>query len=88
MSGFLSICPVRRFWERVEAVTNKVNVLRGVGITALNAIKTHCMHGHEFTPGNTKYYDRAKPNSRRCAICGKRIAKAFRDRKRAHHAVN
>ncbi len=37
----------------LEPVTNKVNVLRGVGPTAVNARKTHCCRGHEFTPENT-----------------------------------
>lgn len=38
----------------LEAVTIRVNVLRGDGITAKNAVKTHCVNGHEFTPANTK----------------------------------
>jgi hypothetical protein len=39
--------------DHLEAVTTRENVLRGVGITAQNAKRTHCIHGHEFTPGNT-----------------------------------
>lgn len=37
----------------MEPVTNKENVLRGVGVTAENARKTHCSDGHELTPENT-----------------------------------
>ena len=39
--------------DHLEAVTRRVNVLRGRGPTALNAVKTHCCRGHEFTAGNT-----------------------------------
>jgi hypothetical protein len=39
--------------EHMEPVTIGVNVLRGIGITAMNVRKTHCAHGHEFTPENT-----------------------------------
>lgn len=39
--------------DHLEAVTNRVNVLRGVGPSAKNAVKTHCLNGHEFTPTNT-----------------------------------
>lgn len=39
--------------EHLEVVTNKVNILRGVGAPAKNAVKTHCMRGHEFTGANT-----------------------------------
>ncbi len=37
----------------LEVVPNRVNVLRGVGPTAHNARKTHCLRGHPFTTGNT-----------------------------------
>jgi len=36
----------------LEPVTNKENLLRGEGWAAKNARKTHCVHGHEFTPDN------------------------------------
>ena len=37
----------------LEPVTHTENVLRGTGPTAINARKTHCNLGHEFTPENT-----------------------------------
>jgi hypothetical protein len=37
----------------LEPVSIGENVLRGEGITAQNAAKTHCMRGHEFTVENT-----------------------------------
>jgi len=36
----------------LEQVTCRENILRGVGIAALNSQKTHCPQGHEYTPEN------------------------------------
>ena len=49
----------------LEAVTQKVNVLRGIGITAQNAKKTHCVNGHEFTKKNTMQWS----GGRACKAC-------------------
>jgi len=49
----------------LEAVTIRENTLRGVGPTSINARKTHCNHGHEFTEQNT--YRTAK--GRYCVAC-------------------
>ena len=38
--------------EHLEMVTQKTNVLRGVGITAQNARKTFCKWGHKLPPYN------------------------------------
>jgi hypothetical protein len=38
--------------DHLEVVTMKVNVLRSTSPTAINATKTHCVRGHEFTPEN------------------------------------
>lgn len=54
--------------EHLEAVTNKENVLRGVGISAQNARKTHCARGHEFTPENTYNY-KGNRSYRCCRKC-------------------
>lgn len=43
-----------------------------------NAVKTHCKHGHEFTPENT-YVSPKKPNSRLCKEC-RRQSKRLRSR--------
>lgn len=37
----------------LEAVTPRENVMRGTNVVALNARKTHCKRGHEFTEENT-----------------------------------
>lgn len=34
--------------DHLEAVTNRVNVLRGVGATAVNARKETCPYGHKY----------------------------------------
>ena len=44
----------------LEAVTQAVNAARG-----LTATKTHCKHGHEFTPENTRF----ESDGRRCRQC-------------------
>lgn len=51
----------------LENVSNKENVLRGIGKTAVNSRKTHCRNGHEFTPENT--YLVPKRNTRHCKQC-------------------
>jgi len=60
----------------LEQVTNKENILRGQGLCAINARKTHCNHGHEFTPENT-YFD--KNNGRYCRICMSKRMKEYRN---------
>lgn len=52
--------------EHLEPVTHRENVLRGVGASARNAAKTHCVHGHPYTPENTYINFRG---SRECRIC-------------------
>ncbi len=55
-----------RRWGCASPVCGRINILRGTGPTARNAIKTHCDHGHEFTPENTY----AKPSGgRQCRAC-------------------
>lgn len=56
--------------SHLEAVTQRVNTLRGTGCAARNAVKTHCNHGHEFTRENTY----TSPAGRHCKTC-RRAAK-------------
>ena len=65
--------------EHLEQITNKENVLKGVGLTAINARKTHCMRGHEFTPENTYSYS----NQRICKICVSQYQKDYRQKKKS-----
>lgn len=57
--------------DHLEVVPNKENILRGDSPTAINARKTHCKHGHEFTPENTVRYPKqgGKYLSRECLAC-------------------
>ena len=55
--------------DHLEAVTSRVNLLRGIGIPAREAQQTACIHGHSFTPENT-YLDRQ--GHRSCNICRRR----------------
>ncbi len=51
----------------LEAVTSRENALRGTSVSAVNAAKTHCDSGHEFTPENTR--PRKVGVSRQCRAC-------------------
>jgi len=52
--------------EHLEPVSQRENVLRGVGPAAVNAAKTHCPQGHEYSPANTII----RPGrARRCKKC-------------------
>jgi hypothetical protein len=55
----------------MEPVTCRENILRGEGISAINFRKTHCIHGHEFTPENTHLI---AGNGRQCISC--RVSRA------------
>ena len=71
------LCRVRQCInpEHLEPVTNKENVLRGQGLAAQNARKTHCKNGHEFTPDNTMIYRGAnRPFMRVCRTCDRVVA--------------
>lgn len=62
------LCRVRHCVNpaHMEAVTDRVNTLRGVGPSAVNAVKTHCKHGHAFTEANTYVTSRGKRQCRPC----------------------
>ena len=40
----------------LEPVTNRVNILRGVSPSAVNARKAHCKRGHPFDEENTRLF--------------------------------
>ncbi len=72
------LCRVRHCVNptHLEPVTNRVNALRGVGIPARNARKTHCLRGHPFDAENTRWWR----GGRRCRTCGR----AYRAVKHPH----
>lgn len=54
----------------LEPVTARVNILRGVGLTARFARATHCVNGHAFDEANT-YYRNADKTHRSCRACSR-----------------
>lgn len=53
------------FYKHLELVTNKENVLRGEGPSAINKRKTYCIKGHPYDEQNTVYTKRG----RACRTC-------------------
>jgi HNH endonuclease len=66
--------------DHLAPVTNAENVLRGAGPTAINARKTHCHRGHEFTPENTYLNPKG---SRECRTCKRMNARRWRRQQRS-----
>lgn len=65
--------------DHLEAVTNRENILRGIGPTAQNAKKESCLNGHKFTKNNTYI---PGLNKRHCRLCHRvRCRKAAEKRK-------
>lgn len=79
------ICP-----QHLEPVTRQVNLLRGVGVSAKNASKTHCPKGHPYDELNTTF----RRGSRECKKCVKareslyRSSDAYREKMRNKYAKN
>ena len=63
----------------LEPVTQRENSLRGVSPAAVNATKTHCPKGHEYTPENTEM----DSGGRRCRICRRDYEVNRRPKRRA-----
>ena len=68
-------CRVRRCCnpDHLEPVTHVENMARGI-----NATKTYCKHGHEFTPENTY---RSRDGRRHCRQCNQRRNRKYRSKK-------
>ena len=72
----------------LEPVTRRENLVRGTGFIAVNAQKSHCLNGHEFSPENTEI---VRGSERRCITCRRnRDMKSYfnrgRDRRRQRRA--
>lgn len=52
--------------HHIEIVTNRTNVLRGIGLSARHARKTHCIRGHPFSGENLRIANRGE---RVCVAC-------------------
>jgi HNH endonuclease len=60
----------------MEPVPKRTNLLRGVGVGARNAQKTHCSNGHPFTPENTRI--RPGNGQRICLQCHRERMRKYR----------
>lgn len=65
--------------DHLEAVTQRINTLRGVGPTAKNAVKTHCSKGHELSGNNV----RILRDRRYCQECSRIYSRDYQRRKYA-----
>lgn len=61
--------------DHLNTITDKENVLNGVGISVVNAKKTHCKYGHPFNKKNTYI---KSDGARACVPCGLTRAKRYR----------
>jgi HNH endonuclease len=77
------LCRVRSCCNphHLEPVSSRENTLRGIGVTARNALKTHCPRGHPYDEQNTKR-DR-NSNGRKCRTCCNASMREARARTRA-----
>ena len=64
----------------LEPVTMRENLLRGIGLTAVHAQKTHCINGHPLTGDNLQ--SRAQSAESRWRVC-RACQKLYRDRHNA-----
>lgn len=82
------LCAVRHCVNpaHLEPVTHRENLLRGSGFAAVNAAKTHCPYGHEYTPENT--YTSPHPDGGRiCRTCKRERDARARARRRADRSA-
>ena len=70
--------------EHIELVTNKENILRGIGACATNAQKTHCPRGHPLVEENLVKY-RSEKGGRECKTCAYENGKIHKQRYRENH---
>lgn len=66
--------------EHLEPVTNRENILRGEGVAAVNARKTHCLREHPLSGANLWVNRRGQ---RQCRTCKRDRLRAWREGRRA-----
>lgn len=69
--------------DHLEAVTQRENLLRGVGRCAINARKEHCKRGHPLSGDNLIVYPNGYRNCRECRNMADRQRRAVRRKKAA-----
>lgn len=68
--------------NHLQPVTSSENVKRSTGPCMQNASKTHCAHGHEFTPENTAPIPGRLSGGRRCRTCSALASRRQKQRAR------
>lgn len=68
--------------QHLEAVTPRINILRGESLAARIHRSGHCKWGHEMTPENT-YVPPSAPTTRMCRACTRRRHQERRARRGA-----
>jgi hypothetical protein len=63
----------------LEIVTNRVNILRGIGPTATNSKKTHCLHGHLLSGANLRILPQGRRRCRTCHRLARRLSRCPHD---------
>lgn len=63
----------------LQPSTNKENVLRGIGISARNAKKTHCKRGHPLSGENLKvgHWKAKGRTNRQCRTCLRMLNRGY-----------
>lgn len=64
--------------NHLEIVTNRENVLRGNGLTAINHRKTHCTKGHPLSGANLYLYQKGNTIERSCRECRRVCRRAWK----------
>lgn len=64
--------------DHLEAVTPVENVLRGIGRSAINRRKTHCLRGHPLAGENLLLVHGGR--HRQCRECARNRTRAWRER--------
>lgn len=72
--------------EHLEAVTPRENTMRTDNVVAVNARKTVCKNGHEFTPENT-YIRPGEHGARSCRKCVNAASVRRNERRRQERAA-
>jgi hypothetical protein len=76
------LCRVRHCvnpWH-LEPVTQRENILRGMGPPALNSRKTHCKRGHSLGSDGSVYIN--PKGERICRVCQNETTRRYRERKK------
>lgn len=72
--------------DHLEPVTQRENILRGVGASAHNAAKVKCRAGHDLTGPDVRIEATPYGTTRRCKECANTAARARYAAKRAKAA--